>query len=108
MKFTAENESLFLLDEPDTHLNPKWSVEYLAFLREFIGGAPEEQEGSHVIMTTHNPLAIAELSRKQVQILQVKREENRRNIVASYPEMDPRGWDMRRSLRVKCSGLHLP
>ncbi|MBA8051425.1 AAA family ATPase [Klebsiella michiganensis] len=91
LKFTAENESLFLLDEPDTHLNPKWSVEYLAFLREFIGGAPEEQEGSHVIMTTHNPLAIAELSRKQVQILQVKREENRRNIVASYPEMDPRG-----------------
>ena len=25
LKFTKENESLFLLDEPDTHLNPAWN-----------------------------------------------------------------------------------
>ena len=91
LKFTAEEESLFLLDEPDTHLNPKWSVEYLNFLKDFIGDSDEEQEASHVIMTTHNPLAIAELSRKQVQILQVHNNGDRRKIVSSFPETEPRG-----------------
>lgn len=91
LKFTAEEESLFLLDEPDTHLNPKWSVEYLNFLKDFIGDSDEEQEASHVIMTTHNPLAIAELSRKQVQILQVHNNGDRRKIVSSFPDTEPRG-----------------
>lgn len=29
MKFTCSRESLFLLDEPDTHLNPAWKFDYL-------------------------------------------------------------------------------
>ena len=29
LRFTREAESLFLLDEPDTHLNPAWSLAYL-------------------------------------------------------------------------------
>jgi predicted ATPase len=29
LKFTARDEALFLLDEPDTHLNPAWSTQYL-------------------------------------------------------------------------------
>jgi predicted ATPase len=91
LKFTAENESLFLLDEPDTHLNPKWSVDYLSFLREFVGNSEAEQEASHVIMTTHNPLAIAELSRSQVQILQAHGQGDNRKIISSFPEADPRG-----------------
>jgi predicted ATPase len=91
LRFTAEDESLFLLDEPDTHINPKWSVDYLAFLKEFIGNSVEEQETSQVIMTTHNPLALAELSREQVQILQASDAGGKRRIVAVFPETDPRG-----------------
>jgi predicted ATP-dependent endonuclease of OLD family len=33
LRFTAEDESLFLLDEPDTHLNPRWCVDYLGYLK---------------------------------------------------------------------------
>jgi ABC-type cobalamin/Fe3+-siderophores transport system ATPase subunit len=29
LKFTARDEALLLLDEPDTHLNPAWSTQYL-------------------------------------------------------------------------------
>ncbi len=29
LKFTRSKESLFLLDEPDTHLNPAWKFDYL-------------------------------------------------------------------------------
>ena len=33
LRFTKEQESLFLLDEPDTHLNPAWGMEYLETLQ---------------------------------------------------------------------------
>jgi predicted ATPase len=91
LRFTAEDESLILLDEPDTHLNPKWSVKYLEFLKQFIGTSPREQETSHVIMTTHNPIAIAELSKEQVQILRTTSSPGGRRVVASFPDEDPRG-----------------
>jgi len=84
LRFTREDESLFLLDEPDTHLNPAWSVQYLKFLRE-IGGA---NENSHVIMATHDPLVISGLDRSQVQILQ--RDDETGRIEAQQPESDPK------------------
>ncbi|AIO40868.1 hypothetical protein DM40_769 [Burkholderia cenocepacia] len=91
LRFTAEEESLFLLDEPDTHLNPRWSVDYISYLKKFIASGAKQQETSHVLLTTHNPLAIAELDREQVQILRMHEQEGHRQIVACYPEMAPRG-----------------
>lgn len=91
LRFTAEEESLFLLDEPDTHLNPRWSVDYLGYLRRFVGSTGRVEENSHIVLTTHNPMAIAELVKEQVQVLQVQREGGMRQVVASHPEMDPRG-----------------
>ena len=91
LRFTAENESLFLLDEPDTHLNPRWSVDYISYLKQFIASGTQQEQTSHILLTTHNPLAIAELDREQVQILRMTKQDERRTIVACYPEMAPRG-----------------
>ncbi len=91
LRFTAESESLFLLDEPDTHLNPRWAVDYLSYLRRFAGEDSGEREDSHILLTTHNPLAIAELVKEQVQILQLSTDEHKNQIVAVHPELDPRG-----------------
>lgn len=91
LRFTAESESLFLLDEPDTHLNPRWAVDYFNYLRTFAGQNDEERDNSHILLTTHNPLAIAELVREQVQILQLSRETGTSRIIAVHPELDPRG-----------------
>lgn len=91
LRFTAEEESLFLLDEPDTHLNPRWSVDYIHYLKQFISSGTKQEETSHILLTTHNPLAIAELDREQVQILQMKKTGDRRQIVSCFPEMAPRG-----------------
>lgn len=91
LRFTAEDESLFLLDEPDTHLNPRWSVDYIAYLKQFIASETRQEETSHILLTTHNPLAIAELDREQVQILRLAKQDGERQIVAGYPEMAPRG-----------------
>lgn len=88
LRFTAESESLFLLDEPDTHLNPRWAVDYLSYLRKFAGQNDGDRENSHILITTHNPLAIAELEKQQVQILHRTAESR---IVSENPALDPKG-----------------
>jgi len=89
LRFTAEEESLFLLDEPDTHLNPRWSIDYLKYLEKFVGNDQASRESCHVVLTTHNPLAIAELLKQQIQIL--KRDMDDLSISVTPPEIDPRG-----------------
>ncbi|MES0156018.1 ATP-binding protein [Mesorhizobium sp. M0018] len=89
LRFTSESESLFLLDEPDTHLNPRWCVDYLTYLQKFADPNAGDQQTSHIVLTTHNPLAIAELVKEQVQILH--REPVSRTVLAEGPAMDPRG-----------------
>lgn len=91
LRFTAGEESLFLLDEPDTHLNPRWAVDYLSYLRKFVANATHGQNTSQIILTTHNPMSIAELDREQVQVLRIEKEDGARRVVACYPEMPPRG-----------------
>jgi ABC-type transport system involved in cytochrome c biogenesis ATPase subunit len=97
LRFTAESESLLLLDEPDTHLNPRWAVDYLNYLRTFAGQNDGDRENSHILLTTHNPLAIAELVKEQVQILQLSLETKTSRIIAVHPELDPRGLVTRQS-----------
>lgn len=89
LRFTAEDESLFLLDEPDTHLNPRWCVDYLNYLKSFVGQNSDGQDNSHIVLTTHNPLAIAELVKEQVQILY--RQAGTRTVRAENPAADPKG-----------------
>ncbi|WP_322896281.1 MULTISPECIES: AAA family ATPase [unclassified Yoonia] len=91
LRFTAKSESLFLLDEPDTHLNPRWAVDYLGYLRRFAGENGDERVDSHILLTTHNPMSIAELVKEQVQILRLSKSGDGRQIIAVHPEMDPRG-----------------
>lgn len=89
LRFTAEDESLFLLDEPDTHLNPRWSVDYIDYLNKFVTSGSEKESSSHIVLTTHNPIAIAELKKQQVQILH--RDKDSSIISAQEPAFDPRG-----------------
>lgn len=84
LRFTREEDSLFLLDEPDTHLNPAWGLQYIEFLEKVVGNHPT----SHIIMTTHDPLVISNLTSDQVRILE--RDDESGRIVASTPEWDPR------------------
>lgn len=84
LKFTGGQDSLFLLDEPDTHLNPAWAVKYLSFLRKFV----PNHETSHLLMVTHHPLAIAELEKQQVQVMW---RDSSFQVHSDEPEESPRG-----------------
>lgn len=84
LRFTGGKDSLFLLDEPDTHLNPSWAVKYLKFLRDFV----PNHETSHLLMVTHHPLAIAELKKQQLQVMW---RDDTHKIHSREPYIDPRG-----------------
>lgn len=98
LKFTADKDSLFLLDEPDTHLNPAWAIQYLSFLRQFVSNS----DTSHVIMTTHQPLTIADLKKEQVQIV----KEVNNQIIVEIPDENPKGMGVNLILRSEMFGLN--
>jgi ABC-type cobalamin/Fe3+-siderophores transport system ATPase subunit len=94
LRFTKQQESLILLDEPDTHLNPYWSTEYLELLTKIVDDDPNpskgpEQETRHIIMSTHDPLVIAGLEKQQIQIM--KRDAETGRCYAEIPERSPKG-----------------
>jgi ABC-type multidrug transport system ATPase subunit len=85
LRFTKEEESLFLLDEPDTHLNPAWGMEYL----ETLQSVADTGNDSQIVIATHDPLMIAGLRKQQVLVLE--RDGSTGRIVAEHPDIDPRG-----------------
>lgn len=99
LRFTKRDEALFLLDEPDTHLNPAWSIEYLDFIKQVVG----VPDSSHVIMATHNPMVVAGLAKSQVHIMQ--RNDETGAITAEHPEEEPRGMGIGALLTSDIYGL---
>ena len=92
MRFTKSNQSLVLLDEPDTHLNPHWSVDYLKLLARVMSedsSESEEQQTSQILMSTHDPLVIASLFKEQIHLL--KRDWQTGICKWDQPTIDPRG-----------------
>jgi predicted ATPase len=98
LKFTHDSESLFLLDEPDTHLNPGWGIRYFDLIRDVIG----DSGSSNIIVSTHDPLMVAGLTRNQVMLLH--RDEGG-SIVAKRPNEDPRGLGVAGLLTSEMFGL---
>jgi predicted ATPase len=99
LRFTKEDEALFLLDEPDTHLNPAWSVQYLKFIADIVG----KEAGSHILMATHDPLVFAGLTQNEVRVMYW--DEAKQKIVALPPEENPRGMGVEAILMSDLFGL---
>lgn len=120
--FTQSDESLYLLDEPDSHLNPRWTYEYRAMLRKALfsslpeGGGekvltdenpidtsvpPTAVGNSQVLIATHNPLMISAHPRTHVRIL----DRTPEGTTALPPEDEPPGMSIDRLLTSDVFGL---
>lgn len=84
LKFTNQAESLFLLDEPDTHLSPIWGHEYLKILKHISG----EYSKSQMFLSTHKPTTISGLCGDQIIIFEKESDEK---IFAATSIISPKG-----------------
>lgn len=103
MRITREDHCLFLLDEPDTHLNPIWKLRYFDDIEGVLtsdDGALMQGE-SQILITTHDPMMLGSLKREQVHIL--RREGNRS--VVDVPEEHPQGMGVTGLLKSELFGL---
>jgi predicted ATPase len=96
LRFTQDDEALYLLDEPDTHLNPVWTYDFLRLLQGNISA-----EKGHLIIATHNPIMIGSLRKNQVRLL--VRDES--SLTSVEPEYDPIGIGVEGLLKSELYGL---
>ena len=129
--FTREDESLVLLDEPDTHLNPIWKYDYLHYLKTLVKSKDslesneasidsEEDKTTQIIINTHDPLVIGSMVKSQVRLFgkekippkdiakpKDKYEELKQQALnfAIEPDVDPQGLGVAGILRSELFGL---
>lgn len=114
MRITRDDHCLFLLDEPDTHLNPIWKLRYFDDIErvldrenegrlsdDLVLSAPDQQLQSQVLITTHDPMMVGSLKREQVHIL---RRQGRRTVV-DMPDEHPQGMGVTGLLKSELFGL---
>ena len=103
MRITKQDHCLFLLDEPDTHLNPIWKLRYFDEIEKIIlKNEYETLAGeSQIIITTHDPMMIGSLRREQVRILHKKFGKS----VVEEPDQHPQGMGITGLLRSELFGL---
>ncbi|MGR7847148.1 AAA family ATPase [Klebsiella aerogenes] len=103
MRITREDNCLFLLDEPDTHLNPIWKLRYFDDIEGVLSSedATRVQSESQIIITTHDPMMVGSLKREQVYIL--RRDGNR--TLVDMPDEHPQGMGVTGLLKSELFGL---
>ncbi|WP_179877599.1 AAA family ATPase [Bacillus cereus] len=60
----VEHDSIILIDEPETHLHPKWIKGYVKILNELLG-----KKRCHVIIATHSPLIVSDVPKNSIVAL---------------------------------------
>ena len=126
--FTREDESLVLLDEPDTHLNPIWKYDYLHYLKTVVKSKDDlissksevgvnEDRTTQIIINTHDPLVIGSMVKSQVRLFgkEYKKHEagdersqkfiDKAENHAIEPDQDPQGLGVAGILRSDLFGL---
>ncbi len=103
MRITSQDHCLFLLDEPDTHLNPIWKLRYFDDIEKVIFRNEDQTLAgdSQIIITTHDPMMVGSLRREQVRIL---RKETGRTVVEET-DQHPQGMGVTGLLKSELFGL---
>ena len=71
-------QSLFLLDEPETHFNPDWRANFVTRLHQSFNGS----DGQEMLVTTHTPFLISDSRPEKVLVF------NKADVVVSVSHPD--------------------
>ena len=72
--------TIYLLDEPDTHLHVKAQIEFLETVKGFA------ENGSQVILTTHSPFIINSVKPKKLRLLENINNHSKIKYIKSDPD----------------------
>jgi restriction system-associated AAA family ATPase len=83
------SNSLFLLDEPETHFNPDWRSLFISTLRDCL---EQEQEKylSDIIITSHSPFIVSDCFQDNVIVFE-KAKSKKGNLKISRPDFNTFG-----------------
>lgn len=70
----SRNEMLYLLDEPDTHINPIWQREYISTIIKTIGD--EDKEKLSFFISTHSPFLVQSYDEKETSMILFYEDEH--------------------------------
>ncbi len=103
MRITSQDHCLFLLDEPDTHLNPIWKLRYFDEIEKVIETDSKSilAGDSQILITTHDPMMVGSLRKEQVRILHNKKGFS----VVAEPDEHPQGMGISGLLKSELFGL---
>jgi len=79
--------SLFLLDEPETHFNPDWRANFISRLRQCLPGKGEFSQ--EMLVTTHTPFLISDS--KPDRVLIFKKDKESGAVSISHPDYNTLG-----------------
>ena len=82
-----ETNSLFLLDEPETHFNPDWRANFITRLRQCLPDAGDV--GQEMLITTHTPFLISDS--KPDKVLVFAKDKTSGAVSISHPDYNTLG-----------------
>lgn len=82
-----ETNSLFLLDEPETHFNPDWRANFISRLRKCLPGNGEFAQ--EMLITTHTPFLISDS--KPEKVLVFTKDKTSGKVSISHPDYNTLG-----------------
>lgn len=82
-----ETNSLFLLDEPETHFNPDWRANFISRLRQCLPGQGEFAQ--EMLITTHTPFLISDS--KPDKVLVFAKDKSSSAVSISHPPYNTLG-----------------
>ena len=82
LSHSRQDETLFLLDEPDTHINPQWQRSYIEQI-EKLCDSKEDRKSKAFFISTHSPLLVQANSPESpvVDLLLFKKNEHGRVVI---------------------------
>lgn len=82
-----ETNSLFLLDEPETHFNPDWRANFISRLRQCLPGNSEASQ--EMLITTHSPFLISDSQPEKVLVF--AKDKTSGKVSISHPDYNTLG-----------------
>lgn len=101
LSHSSQDETLFLLDEPDTHINPQWQRSYIDQIQRLCG-SEEDKKRKDFYISTHSPLLVQANSpgNHEVDLLLFKKTDEGRVQIDTDEEV-MRNWRIDQVLMSK-------